>query len=527
MIVPTRRAVLAAALLSLVLLFPAGSGPVAAEAASSGAAAGKAHLIPIKGDIEPSLAAFVRREATSALDADASFLVFEIDTFGGRVDTALQITSFIGSIKKAKTVAWIRGGSGSMGVSWSAGALIAMSCSEIYMAEGTSIGAAAPVTIGADGKPESAGEKTTSAVRSQMAALAEKNGYPSAIALAMVDADVELWEATVSGQVKALTSVELERLEKEKGSEVVRGAIICAKGKLLSLTAGEAARYGLSRGTADEIPSLLAALGAEGEAVETEISLADRLVAVLVSGPAQALLILVGLVALFLEINTPGFGIPGAIAIVSFLGVFGANALLGSVGSFELILFLLGVGLLAVEIFVTPGFGVVGVSGLLSIGAALVFSMQDFVVPDAAWEWELFGRNLLVVAFGIAAAVVGIAAIALAGPKLRMFDRLTLKTSIRGTAGGPDVPDAASSDLPPADAEEEGVLLASLLGKRGTASTTLRPVGRADIDGRAYNVEADGKYVSEGTAVEVVRVRGNRIVVKPVAGSASPDGAKS
>ncbi len=519
---------MAAALLSLSVLIPSGSGFAAAEGpAAGGPAAGRAHLIPIKGDIEPSLAAFVRREATSALDAGAAFLVFEIDTFGGRVDTALQITSFIGSIKQAKTVAWIRGGSDSMGVSWSAGALIAMSCSEIYMAGGTSIGAAAPVTIGADGKPESAGEKTTSAVRSQMAALAEKNGYPPAIALAMVDADVELWEATVSGQVRALTSVELERLEKEQGAAVVRGSIICPKGKLLSLTAGEAARYGLSRATIDEVPALLSALGAEGEAVETDISFADRVVAVLVSGPAQALLILLGLVALFLEINTPGFGIPGAVAIVSFLGVFGANALLGSVGSFELILFLLGVGLLAVEIFVTPGFGLMGVSGLLSIGAALVFSMQDFVVPDAAWEWELFGRNLLVVAFGLAAAVVGIAAIALAGPRLRMFDRLTLKTAIRGTAGGPDVPDAAAADIPPSDAEEEGIPLASLLGKRGTASTVLRPVGRAEIDGRTYNVEADGEYVDEGTAVDVVRVRGNRIVVKPVAGSESPVGANS
>ncbi len=131
-------------------------------------------VIPVHGDIVPSLESFIRRHVSKAIDEGATVLVFDIDTFGGRVDTALQISSFIGSIKKAKTVAFIRSGPSSMGVSWSAGALIALSCSQIYMAPGTSIGAAAPVTIGADGSMQPAGEKVVSAVRTQMAALAEK-----------------------------------------------------------------------------------------------------------------------------------------------------------------------------------------------------------------------------------------------------------------------------------------------------------------------------------------------------------------
>lgn len=515
MVASFRRAVLAVTLLSLVSLALG-----AQESAPASPQAGKAYVIPISGDIEPSLLAFLRREVRSALRAGATTLIFEIDTFGGRVDTALQITSVIGSVQGAKTVAWIRGGPGSMGVSWSAGALIAMSCSAIYMAEGTSIGAAAPVVMGADGKTDAAGEKATSAVRTQMAALAEKNGYPTAIALAMVDADVELWEAKLDGRLQVFTSEEIDRLEKERPSELVRLSVISAKGKLLSLTAGEAATYGLSRGTVNDLPALLSVLGAPPEAVETAPSFSDHFVAFLVSAPVQGILILLGLVALFLEINTPGFGIPGAIALLSFLGVFGANALLGSVGSLELILFLLGLGLLAVEIFVIPGFGVIGVSGLVSIGAALVFSMQDFIVPSEPWEWDLLGQNVLTVALGIAAAVVGIAMIALFGPRLRIFDRLTLKTSIRGTAGGPDIPNESTGPafVAPADsAEEEGVPLVSLLGKRGVASTVLRPSGRVEIDGRLYSVDADGEYVSEGSVIEVVKIRGNRIVVKPVA----------
>lgn len=507
-------------LLAAVLPFaPLASASAAAAAPASG---GKAFVVPIKGNIEPALAAFVRGQSNQALREGAAFLVYEIDTFGGRVDTALQISSFIGSIKGAKTVAWVRSGPDSMGVSWSAGALIALSCSSIYMAGGTSIGAAAPVTVGPDGKPEPAGEKTTSAVRSQMAAIAEKNGHPASLALAMVDADVELREIEVDGKIRAATAAEIERLEKERPGSFRKGPEISAKGKLLSLTSGEAERYGLSSGSADELPRLLALLGAPADAELLSPSVSDQVVSFLTSGPVQTVLILLGLVALFLEINSPGFGVPGVVALVSFLGVFGANALLGSVESLELILFLAGLGLLAVEIFVLPGFGVAGVSGLVLIGAALLFSMQDFVVPDQPWKWELFGRNLVVVALGLIAAIAGIALLALFGPKLRMFDRLTLKTAIRGTAGGPDVDDseAGNPDAPtaPAEASEgEEPPLTSLVGKRGTAVSVLRPVGRADIEGRSYSVESDGGYLSAGTPVEVQRVRGNRIIVKSVA----------
>ena len=97
------------------------------------AAAQSVYVIPIQGDIEPSTAVFVRRQATEAINAGAEYIIFDIDTFGGRVDSALRISSFIGSIKKAKTVAYVRSGPDSLGVSWSAGALIAMSCSSLYM----------------------------------------------------------------------------------------------------------------------------------------------------------------------------------------------------------------------------------------------------------------------------------------------------------------------------------------------------------------------------------------------------------
>lgn len=476
------------------------------EGGRLGAEGTAVYVIPIHGDIEPSTAVFVRKNSESALRGEAGILIYDIDTFGGRVDSALRISSYIGSIRKARTVAFVRAGSESLGVSWSAGALIALSCSAIYMAPGTSIGAAAPVLMGAEGQTQSADEKTVSAVRSQMAALAEKNGYPTEIALAMVDADVELYELEVEGALRIATPDEAAALEKAHPGKVNRVRTISAKGKLLSLTAGEAERYGLSRGTVRDMDALIAALEAEGPATEMEPTAADRVIVFFTSGPVQALLILLGLVALFLEISTPGFGVPGTVAIIAFFTLFGTNALMGTVGSLEIILLIVGIALLALEIFVIPGFGVTGISGIVLIGAALVFSMQDFIVPSMPWQWDILGQNVLTVVAGLLAAIAGIGVLALAGPRVRLFDRLTLKTTIEGTAAGA---------LSPGQAAEEAADISPLVGKRGVAKSTLRPSGKAEIEGESYSVETEGLFVEEGTPIKVLYVQGNRVVVSP------------
>ena len=479
---------------------------------------GTAWVIPIHGDITAALATFVRREARAAMNKGVEYIIFEIDTFGGRVDAALQITSFITSINNARTIAWINNSEATLGVSWSAGALIALACSEIYMASGTSIGAAAPVIAGPGGV-DAAGEKALSAIRSQTAALAERNGHPVGIALAMVDTRVELWEAVVNGEIRALTLQELERLERGGGAaQVERVDIISPEGSLLTLTAGEALRYGLSSGLLENRQELFYVLGVTGNVIDSSPSVADGIISLLTSGPVQTILILLALVMLFLEFQSPGFGVPGVAAVICFLVVFGASAMLGRVGSLEILLFLLGIALLAVEIFVLPGFGVIGILGFVFVGTSLVFSMQDFVVPQMDWEWALFGRNMTVVFSSLLAAVTLIAIIALFSPKIRLFDRIMLKAQIVGTAGGPD-PDSPIGKMVTAEPNfplEDGENLAALVGKTGTADSVLRPSGRAMIDGNIYTVEADNEFVEQGKGIVVTRVRGNRIVVRKV-----------
>ena len=515
------RTILFFCLLSLVMLFS--MERVQAQGEFTGISDGLIWVIPIKGDIEPSLAAFVRREARHALNQGADVLIFEIDTFGGRVDSALQITSFIMSVRGARTVAWVTSGEESMGVSWSAGALIALACAEIYMAPGTSIGAAAPVLSGMEGAV-SADEKTVAAVRSQMAALAERNNHPVGLALAMVDYDVELWEVEVDGRIRALTTGEIDRLQRERERSglyaegdlgIERIGLISEPGKLLSLTAGEALMYGLASDLVYDREALLDTLGIRGEIVESAPSMADDIISVLTSGGVQTILILLGLVMIFLEIQSPGIGVPGTVAIIAFLTVFGSSALLGRVGSLEIILFILGIAMLAVELFVLPGFGLLGISGILLIGSSLVFSMQDFVIPTLDWEWELLGRNSMVVFVGIIAAVVGIAILALLGPKIKIFDRIMLKTVIAGTAGGPDLDFSAEKAIASGITEDEENFTA-LVGKIGTTDSILRPSGRAVIEGNVYTVEADGEFVDAGRGIVVTKVRGNRIIVKRV-----------
>ncbi len=460
-----------------------------------------AFVIPIKGEIGRPLMVFVRRGIQEAKSRGAKVVVFEIDTFGGRVDSALQITTLIGSAPM-ETVAFVPVSPAGTGVSWSAGSLISLSCQRIYMAPGTSMGAAAPVYQTSQGM-QAAPEKEVSAVRAQMAALAEKNGYPKGVALAMVDQDVELLEVYVGGQMRVVTASELPAVERqaaEQGLTVEKGPVISAKGKLLTLTAGEAERYGVSSGTVKDLDALWGRLEvAPGEATILGESAPDRIVGFITSGAVTAILVLIGLVALYLEITSPGFGVPGTVAIIAFAIVFLGGALLGTVGSLELILFLLGVVLLVVEIFLIPGFGVTGVSGIILMLAALVLSRQFFVVPKVSWQWDILLRNLRDFGLAFLGSIVLMLVIFRFFRRAPLLKRLILESS-QDSAQGYTVQE-----------EQDGT---RLLGRRGVAVTILRPAGKAEFDGEVLAVETEGEFLPAGRQVEVIEVSGNRVVVK-------------
>jgi membrane-bound serine protease (ClpP class) len=459
-------------------------------------------FVPIKGDIQPSMLVFLRRNIEAARRDGATHIVFEIDTFGGRVDTTLRITSLIGSLDDITTVGYVTLTPEGTSVSWSAGALIAFSMNQIFMAPGTSMGAAAPVIAGPEGAT-AADEKMVSAVRTQAAAIAEKNGHPPGVALAMVDNQVELLEYLL-GEERGLATrpemMELERRAEQEGLELETLRVISQEGRLLSLTAGEMERYGVSAGTPTNRTELYAQLGLDQpNVIEVSPSGADDFVSLITGAGFTSLLILVGLLALFAEISSPGFGIPGSVAIAAFAVLFGSNFLLGTVGSVELILFLLGIVLIIVELFIIPGFGVAGISGIALIGISLVLSMQEFVIPSFEWEWDLFHRNILMVVMNLLAALIGFAILAASFRKVSFFRRLALD-SAQDAESGYTVQSMVAAGSP--------------VGKSGRTITTLRPAGKAEIEGEMLVVEADGEYVSAGVPIEVIRLEGNNIIVR-------------
>lgn len=460
------------------------------------------YIIPIEGEIDQGLTVFLRRSIEKAKDDDASHIIFVIDTFGGRVDSALQITTLIGSLSDITTISYVGLTPEGTAVSWSAGAMIALSTDMIYMAPGTSMGAAAPVMQSAEGAMEPAGEKTVSAVRTQMSSLAEKNGYPKEIALAMVDQDIEILEVYRDGELEIMTRDAYDTLVRNalEGEVITEGPVISASGKLLSLTAGELVTYGVASGIASSSAEILSLEDiSEHRLVETSPSAADDAVRIMTGTVMTSLLILIGIIALFMEISSPGFGLPGTIALIAFSALFFGNILLGNVGSLELLLFVIGIALLIVEIFLIPGFGVVGISGIALMTIGLVLSMQDFIIPSFEWQWDLLGKNVLLVLGNIIAGFFLFGLLAFLVPKYTPFKRLTLTLEQQPSMGY--------------TAQEQN-REHTLLHQTGVAVTSLHPSGKARFSDTVLQVVTTGDFIEQGERIEVCEVAGNRIVVQ-------------
>lgn len=485
-------------------------GSQAAEDQAPGVPA-TAAIVPIEGDIDRFQVVFLRRSIERAQKTGVEYIIFPINTFGGRVDSALQIATLIGSLDDIKTIAFIPAEPESVGVSWSAGALISFASSRIYMAPGTSIGAAAPVFQTSEGM-QAAGEKTVSAVRTQLAALAEKNGYPPEVAIAMVDQDVEL----IAVQEPEGYRFELREPAGEDGEEGSASAeeekveLISPSGKLLTLTSGQMEKYGISSGTFSDIEALEKELGIDASSVEQIYpSSTDVIVNFITSAAVASILLTIGLLALYMEISSPGFGIPGTVALIVFSLMFASSGLMGTLNSAELLLFMAGLILLIVEVFLIPGFGVAGITGLAFMTVGLVLSRQSFFLPDTDWQWEIFLHNLIMVIGTLAASFILMAVLMFFFPRVRLFQRLILTT-----AGTPAVTGTPGREpmVPRVDLQMEN----RLLGMEGTCVTKLRPAGKIQIGDEFYSVVTDGRWVQPGQKVRVTSVEGNRIVVEEI-----------
>jgi membrane-bound serine protease (ClpP class) len=411
--------------------------------------------VPVHGVIELGLAPFIERSVQYAEEAGASAIVLDIETPGGRVDAAQRIVRSLQNTK-IPTYAFVNLHA------FSAGALIAMATDGIYMRDGSVMGAATPIT----GDGQKAPEKIVSAMRSEMRALAQARGLDPHIAEGMVDETLD-----IPG--------------------------VKPKGQLLTLTDKEAIKLGYAR-PAQDWAAVKTALGLNQRAEEAmEVNWAENLVRFFTHPMVAPLLLSLGFLGLMMEFKVPGFGLPGAVGITCLGLFFGSHYLVGLAGIEEILLLILGVGLVAVEIFVVPGFGLFGVAGIVAIFASIFLSLVGSLSTgaDLGTAGAILSSVVLVVAVG-------------AWALLRSLPR-----SGRFSKSGLMLGDATSRDTGYISAPERD----ELVGTEGVALTDLRPAGAARFGEERVDVVADSEFIRAGTPVKVIRSEGYRHVVKPVA----------
>jgi membrane-bound serine protease (ClpP class) len=409
----------------------------------------------IDSDIDLGLAPYIRRVISEAEDNNADAILFKVNTFGGRVDAATQIKDAIINTT-IPTIAFINNRA------ISAGALIAISCNNIAIAPGGSIGAATVV----DQTGEKVGEKYQSYMRSEMRSTAERNGRRTDVAQGMVD----------------------ERV-------IIEGLVDSTQ--LITLTSAEAVKFGMADTVVSTLNDALSAFGIDkAEIVYVHPNWAEDVVKFLNNPIIASLLIMIGLVGLFAEVKTPGWGVPGTAALMALALFFGSSYILELASLGEILLFLGGLILLAVEIFVIPGFGFAGIIGIVMIISSLFLSLVG-TTPF----WDINDVSMAIVQLTSALVLSFIVIILLAKylPRTTFFNKLVLSEEETVDKGFVSYP-----------SEKE------LVGVVGTALTTLRPAGSAELNGKRVDVVADWEYIEKGTKVKVLRVEGVKVVVTTV-----------
>ena len=436
------------ALLWFAALFAVLTAAVSTVRAQEG---GLVYRVPVTGTVEMGLAPFVSRALEEAAEAGASAVVLDIDTPGGRIDAAWEI---IDAVRDARLPVHAYVNRRAL----SAGAMIALSADRLYMRPGSTIGAATPVV--GDGKRAS--EKMVSARRSEFRALAEERGFDPAIAEAMVD----------------------EKVAVEGISEA---------GRLLTLTTSEAVELGVATAVVEDWPALVASIGLEGVPVrEISPNWAERIVRFLTNPMLAPLLLSLGFMGLIVEIRTPTFGLAGAVGLVCLAAFFGARFVVHLAGMEEIILLGAGAGLIALEVFVIPGFGVAGLAGGVTVLTALMLSMLGSypTVTDVISALGIIAVSIL---------VVGVLAFAILRhlPFSRAMSGVLLDRATTQEAGYLSAPDRGD-----------------LEGRIGKALTDLRPSGTVAIDGERIDVVTEGPWVEKGDTVVVLRAESYRHVVR-------------
>ncbi|MCP4650074.1 MAG: nodulation protein NfeD [PVC group bacterium] len=453
--------------------------------------------IPIKGVIDLGLSAFVKRSVQDAKDKNAKVVVLEIDTLGGRVDAAEEIILVIQELS-IPTYAYITNNA------WSAGALIALSCKEIIMKTGSSIGSAEPRTMGVSSSPEATDEKMISALRAKFRATAEANNHSLNLAQAMVDKDIELIQIDFKDENLILTKEELEKKKEEFSKRSFKNeTVISPQGKLLNLTADESLNIKLSSLTVgsdkefwDYIKNkFFKDLLENPKIIKPSLTWSENIVRVLTHPIVSSLLLTLGFLGLIFELKIPGWGIGGTLGVIFLILFFWGHYLVGLANWVDILIFVVGIGLIILEIFVIPGFGIAGVLGIIFIFTGLILTLvkNPFTMPSFELRTAF---NIVSYAF-ISSFVLLVLSFKFI-PRTAFWKRLQLDAEEKKGLG------FQTKSLP------EQICI----GKIGQAKTILRPSGRAVFDNTTIDVTTFGEFIDKGKQIKIAKIEGNKVFVE-------------
>ena len=446
------------------------------------------YRVPIEGTIDLGLPPFIERSIQEAESNSADAIIFEINTFGGRVDAATQIKDAIMD-SRVKTVAFINKRA------ISAGALISLSCEKIYMTGGATIGATTAVDM--SGKKGS--EKVISYMREEMAATAEKRGRSKDIARGMVDEELEFQKKvkreyiTEDGEVDTIKTINYFLILNDDTMYVndIEGR---KQGNLITLTTEQALKYRMADKIAETFDDVLDSLGLSGASVyETSENWSESIVRFLTNPVVASLLTTFGFLGILFELQSPGWGVPGTVGLTCLILSLGASYIAELATMTDFLIIIAGLMFLVLETLVIPGFGIPGIVGIVMI----LWGLYLLLLPDVPVGEEVLSQATTGLLIGILGGIAGLVILFKAMTRTKFWMDLT---------------------SPSIQSRDEGYTTTlgweNLVGEDGVADTDLHPSGWVKVNDQRIFAVSEGAFINNNTVVTILSVDGNRVVVR-------------
>lgn len=418
------------------------------------------YLFELHQEINPAASRITERAIAEAEKISADYIVLDLNTYGGLVDDADKIRTALLNTK-IPTMVFIRNNAAS------AGALISIACDSIYMKEGATIGAAAVVNQEGEVMPE----KYQSYMRNKMRATAEATNRNADIAEAMVDPKIKIKN-------------------------------ISTENEIITFSVEEAIENNYCEGKVETIDDLLQKANIYNAKIEKhKVSSIEKIIAFFINPAVAGFLLLIIMGGIYFELQSPGVGFPIAAAIIAALLYFTPHYLEGLAAHWEILLFAVGIILLAVEMFVLPGFGIAGVLGLVITVGGLILSL---VRNLNGFDFSFVPQNELASAFLTVSSIlfIGVISLFFGGDKI-------MSTLFQGKIG-----------LKSSQSKEKGFIISEVnklnkfVGESAIAATDLRPAGKIEIQNEYIYAQSDGEYITKGTKVKVLKTLGAYLLVE-------------